>query len=230
MTCINPAPLWKILGFFLIFIFFLPIAAHPATDQQFLDNLLDGIEKKYTGTDFSADFVQQSHLDALDITEESSGKAYFSHPGKMRWEYHKPDVHQVITNGQKLWIYKPSDRQVIQGNAERLFKDGAGGGFLSDIGIMRKQFNVALKERTPQSARIQMKSTTSDPDIDRIVITVDRNTFEIRQVVTFNVYQDTTVFDFSNIRFTPLDEQMFEFMPPDGIDTIFMNEQTGESP
>ncbi|THB76265.1 MAG: outer membrane lipoprotein carrier protein LolA [Desulfobacteraceae bacterium] len=194
------------------------------SDQQLLDQLISGIETTYSNKGFSADFNQLSRLNALDITEKASGKAFFSHPGKMKWEYRSPDVHQVITNGRTLWIYKPDENQVIQGNADRLFKSGAGGGFLSDISMIRKHFEIKLKEANEQSVQIDMVSRTQNPDIASIVLTVDRKTFEITQVVTYNMYDDATRFDFSNIRFDQFDDSLFEFVPPAKSDVIQMSE------
>lgn len=207
-----------------ILLVFCLSAAIAQDDAVLLDDLLDGIETQYSRQGFSADFVQLSTLMALDITETATGTAYFSFPGKMRWEYETPDVHQIITNSKILWIYRQQENQVIQGNADKLFKAGAGGAFLSDISLIRKNFDITLKEITPEQARIDMSSKTDDPDVSSITITVDRHSYEIQQVITYNIYEDTTRFDFSNIRFFPVDEALFEFKIPENTDIIYMND------
>lgn len=201
-----------------------PAAVTALDDAALLDDLIKGIETKYSHHSFSADFVQLSRLQALDITEKATGTAYFSFPGKMRWEYKTPETHQIITNGQVLWIYRQQENQVVKGNADKLFKAGAGGAFLSDISLIRKNFNMALKEVTPEFAQIDLVSKNNDPDISSIVITVARQSHEIQNVVTYNVYEDATRFDFSNIRFKHIDESLFEFQLPENTDIINMNE------
>ncbi len=201
-----------------------PSNGYARDDTALLNDLLDGIEKKYTHHEFSADFLQLSRLQTIDITERAEGKAYFSYPGKMRWEYQKPDVHQIITNGKTLWIYNQEERQVIQGKADKLFKAGAGGAFLSDIAMIRKNFNIHIKEATPEFAQLDMVSKKNDPDISSIVIKVNRKSYEIQEVVTYNIYDDTTRFNFSNIKFKDLDNALFEFVIPENTDIIDMNE------
>lgn len=202
---------------------------HPAQtvanpDARLLEQILTGLDKKYSGQSFSADFVQLSRLAALEITERAAGKAFFSHPGKMRWEYETPDVHQVITDGKTVWIYKPDDSQVIRSDAVRLFGSGAGAAFLSDFSIIRDQFDITLKEATDTAVQISMVNRQKDPDLSSIVLTIDRQSHEIREVVTYNVYDDTTRFNFSHIRFDSLDDSLFEFTPPEKTDVIYMDE------
>ena len=112
------------------------------------EDILTALEQKYANKSFSTDFTQVSKLAALDITEKASGKAFFSHPGKMIWQYLAPQNHEIITNGKTLWIYRPEENQVMQGDASQFFKSGAGGAFLSDISLVRKNYNLSLKEVT----------------------------------------------------------------------------------
>ena len=89
--------------------FGIAAATEPENAQE---AVLSAIEKKYAGKSFEASFYQISKLEALDITEKASGKASFSHPGKMKWEYLEPEQHEIITNGKSLWIYRPEENQV----------------------------------------------------------------------------------------------------------------------
>ena len=86
-----------LLGCFIGINDFHPKDARADTPET--QEILNRIEKKYAGNDFSADFHQVSTLTALEITEAASGKVFFSHPGKMRWEYLVPTQHQIISDG-----------------------------------------------------------------------------------------------------------------------------------
>ena len=76
-----------------------------------LEQILDRMEKHYTGNNFQAEFIQESTVKAMDITDFASGKIFVRYPGKMRWEYEKPEKQVIITDGIKLWIYRPADNQ-----------------------------------------------------------------------------------------------------------------------
>ncbi|MEJ2100325.1 MAG: outer membrane lipoprotein carrier protein LolA [Desulfobacterales bacterium] len=109
-----------------------------------VDQILDRIEKKYTNSEFSADFIQRSYLKAMDIIDQASGKVYIKYPGKMRWEYEKPDRQIFITDGEKLWVYRPDDNQVQVGKAPSFFRGGKGASFLSDITLIRQKFEPLM--------------------------------------------------------------------------------------
>ncbi len=185
--------------------------------------LLAGIESKYANKGFSADFSQASRLTALDMTETAKGKAWFSHPGKMKWVYEGEDHHEIITNGQHLWIYRPEENQVMIGNAEAFFKSGSGGAFLSDIRQIRSDFTIEPGKSEANSEELILTPKKESPDLVKVYITVALPEYEIPMVVTENAYGDTTRFVFTNIRFNTPDTQLFEFTIPQGTEIIKMD-------
>ena len=184
--------------------------------------ILDGIEDRYAGKSFSADFIQTSTLSALDITETASGKALFSHPGKMKWQYLSPERHDIITNGTDLWIFRPEENQVMRGDAARFFQSGAGGAFLSDISLIRKNYTVSVKAATDEWVELLLEDKSDNPDIQRIIIQVSRNRFLISTVTTKNAFNDTTRFVFTDIRFQNIPDDRFEFTIPSGVNILDM--------
>ena len=187
------------------------------------EDILTALEQKYSNKSFSANFTQVSTLAALDITEQASGKAFFSHPGKMKWQYLKPQHHEIITNGKSLWIYRPEEKQVMQGDASQFFQSGAGGAFLSDISLIRKNFIINVKEVTANYVEIDLIAKKKSRDISSIIIRISQKTSEIERVVTYNAYNDTTLFEFGNIQFKKNNHEIFDFKIPEGVDIIDMD-------
>lgn len=199
-------------------------AAHCGQDQaSAADHILAGLEQRYANRGFSANFEQAARLTALDITENAKGKAWFSHPGKMRWVYDAPDSHEIITNGTDLWIYRPGEKQVMTGNAEVFFKSGAGGAFLSDITRIRKDFSITLDKTENSWAQLLLIPKKESQDLVSIRLTVSLPEHDIQTVVTENPYGDTTQFVFTNIRFNNPDPGNFDFNVPDDVEIIEMN-------
>ncbi len=194
-------------------------------DTPGTQEILNRMEKKYAGNDFSADFHQVSTLTALEITETASGKVFFSHPGKMRWEYLVPTQHQIISNGTSLWIYRPNENQVVRGDAQAFFNSGAGGAFLSNISLVRERYNARIENNGADTDHITLilEPKKESPDIKSIRIRILKINDHIVQVTTYNPYGDTTTLDFWNIVFKRIDMSMFEFTTPDGVDLIEMN-------
>ena len=180
---------------YLIVIFICCVFAFPVTAQEStsatLDQFLDGLEKRYSKKEFIADFSQVSKLKVLEIDETASGKALFSHPGKMKWEYLEPQQHQMITNGKTLWIYRPDQNQVLIGDAENFFKEGSGGSFLSDISIVRKKYTINIIENSELFFSLKLIPKRKTPEIQSILIIVSKKTYNIQRIITSNIYKDT---------------------------------------
>lgn len=185
--------------------------------------MLDGLERQYTGRSFTASFVQTSVLSALDITETASGRAWFSHPGQMKWQYQAPERHDIITDGKTLWIYRPDENQVMKGDAGPFFASGAGGAFLSDISQIREHFSVSVGDTTDQWVELLLDASPDNPDIQSVRIQVTRKECQIMKVVTKNKAGDITRFEFDDIQFQELPDTWFEFTIPPGTSVIDMN-------
>jgi outer membrane lipoprotein carrier protein len=80
----------------------LQVSAQAAESELTLEQILDRLEKHYTGNNFKAEFIQESTVQAMAITDFASGKIFVRYPGKMRWEYEKPEKQIIITDGFKL--------------------------------------------------------------------------------------------------------------------------------
>lgn len=209
----------------MIVILGMQFAASAAEQDRALEQLLEKIENTYAGTQFTAEFVQESTLKAMDITDFASGRVYVRHPGMMRWEYAKPEKQIIITDGNRLWIYRPDDNQVMVGSAPAFFRDGKGASFLSDIGLIRKKFEISLQSSpTDMFQELKLIPVEKTLDIAEVRLTVAPETSTVLRVVTINYYGDQTTIELINYRFTEdLDKSLFSFEMPEGVDIIQMD-------
>jgi len=190
----------------------------PAT----LSNILDGVEKRYAGPGFSAKFFQESLLKAMQISDTAEGSLTVKRPGKMRWEYTIPDAQTIISDGRTMWIYRPADNQVMVGKAPAFFAGGKGAGFLSDIRLIRKSFNIELqKAENDAYYRLRMVPKKESPDLADVILSVQKTSFRVDQVITHNAYGDETQITLSDYQFN-LDpkDNLFTFEIPDGVDVV----------
>jgi|SRR5579863_7697833 len=58
-------------------------------------------------------------LESGQLMREEAGKAYFLRPGKMRWEYEKPEKNLFLVDGKYVWFYAPADRTVTRVPADK---------------------------------------------------------------------------------------------------------------
>jgi len=194
-----------------------------------VDHILDRIENKYADSKFSADFIQKSTIKAMEITDLAAGKVYIKYPGMMRWEYEKPDRQIIITDADKLWIYRPEDNQVMTGKAPTFFRDGKGASFLSDIRLIRQKFDISLEQgKQGQSDlfyHLKLIPLEKTLDISAIRLMISRQTFNVLQVTTLNFYGDETRIDLVNSAFgADLEDSLFSFKIPEGVDVLQIDE------
>jgi outer membrane lipoprotein carrier protein len=198
-----------------------------ATESELsLEQILDLMEKHYTGNSFRAEFVQESTVKAMEITDFASGKMFVRYPGKMRWEYEKPEKQVIITDGIKLWIYRPEDNQVMTGSAPVFFRDGKGASFLSDIALVRKKFQISLGDSKDDFFyELDLKPLEKTLDVTDIRLTVTKNTFTVIRVITLNSYGDENRIEFLNHKFKEdLEDSLFTFQAPEGTDVLQLEE------
>lgn len=204
-----------------------PAAGRAAkTDSPDLNKIIRGLEQRYAGKAFKASFFQESILKAMQITDTAEGSVIVKPPGKMRWEYTIPDAQSIISDGRTMWIYRPSDNQVMVGKAPEYFGGGKGAGFLSDIGQLRESFTIESQPaQNDHYYRLKLMPLKATPDLTDIVMSVDKASFRIDQVVTHNAYGDETRIVLSDYQFGihPKDE-LFDFTIPKGVDVIQMEQ------
>ena len=191
-----------------------------------LAQILDGIEKQYTGKSFQAEFLQESTIKAMDITDFASGKIYVRYPGMMRWEYEKPEKQIIITDGHKLWIYKPADNQVMTGSAPAFFSDGKGASFLSNIKLIRQKFKITRElSKADYFYELNLQPLEKTLDVTDIHLSVTKKTFTVVRIITYNSYGDENRIEFTNHKFgVKLDEALFSFKIPPGADVVQLDE------
>lgn len=210
----------------LLIMLFSAACIFAAESNLDLQQILDRVETRYGGKGFQADFAQESTLKAMEITDFASGKVFVRYPGMMRWEYEKPDKQIIITDGFKLWIYRPTDNQVMTGEAPVFFRDGKGASFLSDIKLIRQKFNISLeKSKDDFYYELKLLPLEKTLDVSDIRLTVTKDTFTVIRITTYTSYGDENRIEFLNLQFNvQLDDSLFSFKIPKGVDVLQIDE------
>ena len=60
-----------------------------------------------------ADFLETYFDNGKEVRAEA-GIAYFSKPGRMRWEYVSPEANLYVVDGKWAWFYVPADHTVTR--------------------------------------------------------------------------------------------------------------------
>ncbi|HPD57378.1 MAG TPA: outer membrane lipoprotein carrier protein LolA [Smithellaceae bacterium] len=178
-------------------------------------------------TDFRADFVQETFNKSLKKTLAEEGIVYFKKPRNMRWDYTLPEVKKMIINPQKAWLYVPREKAAYVKKAADIFASGTIMRFLSGIGKLQDDFQIAYAEpeATDRNGNYLLRLTPREKSysLHAMNVTVDKNTYFIMQVSFEDFMGNTTTLKFSNLtRNTGLPDKLFKFQPPAGTNIFDM--------
>ena len=226
---------YKKLLFILVFIFFnhkafggevlSPENRNKTKETANLEEIVAGLEKKYSVADFSADFFQKSTIKAMDITDTAFGKIFVKQPDMMRWEYENPEKQTIISDGTTLWVYRPEDNQVMTGKSPSFFGGGKGAGFLADMSSLKKQFIITLEKTDKMFYVLKLLPKEKTSDMASIFLWLSKSSFSVLRINTYNSYNDETIISLSNIKFNQeLPDSMFKFFMPEGVDILSIDE------
>lgn len=196
----------------------------PATALT-VDEIADKVQATYQGfSDLQGSFLQRATNKLSGMTQEASGRLFLKWPGRMRWEYEKPESRLFLIDGKTLWSYSPSERQAMA-------QDVSGALATTPIGILfgmsslRRDFQVrpivhagtrdspeSLLELTPKGKGLAFK---------RVILGVDRASFLIRRLTVFDLYGNTTTVELSKQTVNSnLKDELFQFSPPPGTEVV----------
>lgn len=93
------------MGRFVLLLCTYSLSAQIGAGQDALPQL----EQKYrSATTLQATFLERYSENGKQLRMEA-GTAYFFRPGKMRWEYEKPEKSLFLVDGKYVWFYAPAD-------------------------------------------------------------------------------------------------------------------------
>ena len=169
--------------------------------------------------DFSAGFRQHYTYVAIGRVEESEGVVQVKKPGRVRWDYAKPDRRTLYVEGRTLWIWRPDDQ-------EAQVKRDFGGEQLSSAftflwgkGNLLKDFSpraVPAPEGLPKGDALELTPIKPMPGIEKLLFVVAKDGQVLASVVT-NPQGDINQIVFTGAKIDQgLPDSLFHFAPPKG--------------
>src|SRR5712692_2977629 len=94
--------------FALALLLFPPVATKEAME------LASRMEARYRAAKtLQATFLER-YAENGSVVRTEAGTAYFRRPGKMRWEYERPEKDLFLVDGKTAWFYVPADHTVTR--------------------------------------------------------------------------------------------------------------------
>jgi outer membrane lipoprotein carrier protein len=199
------------------------------------------LEAKYRDVRTLRAHFLQTYRDGHSGTQVESGTAYFSRPGRMRWEYESPESKLFIADGKTVWFFVPADRTVTR-SAMKESDDWrtplsllTGKAKLSDlcerIGLASSppdQAGVSVLECAPKQAtrgKSAPDTDVGDPlspgSYDRVLLEIDSTSGELADVRILQQGGVELEFRFGQWQEgLPLQNNMFHFQVPPGVAVV----------
>ena len=98
------------VGLFRLLIGLLAVSAFAADVP--LDDLLHGIETRYNHAQTLQVVFKYDYSAPGRPQRTESGTLLLRKPGRMRWDYSRPQGKLYVGDGKNLWLYTPSDNRV----------------------------------------------------------------------------------------------------------------------
>lgn len=183
------------------------------------------VQAFYDQTDtFSARFTQTYYHRLYQRYQRSNGKFYFDKPGRMRFDYDRPNGKVIVSDGSHFTAYDPGD----DGEAGQFVKAPVGDsslprafGFLTGQGRILDDYRVALlsSRRYRWSGPVlELRPRNTDPRIRRILLYVDgdpRRPGVVHRIRIDDHQGNRNKFEMRRMRFNrDLPASRFNYSPP----------------
>lgn len=201
------------LSFTLILIFFNVAIAEQVPIEQLKSFLA-------TTSSLTADFKQVTLDENEQPTQISYGEFFLSRPGKFRWSYKKPFIQEIVSSKNKVWFY---DADLEQVTIKKLDESLGSTPALLLSGDIDLEENYMLKQQGVDEDLqwIKLSPKNEESSFNYILIGLSGGVLGGMEL-SDNFGQLTRIY-FSNIkRNPPLDNTIFEFTAPEGVD-VFEN-------
>jgi outer membrane lipoprotein carrier protein len=192
-----------------------------------VDGVVDRLQATCAKTrDLSAQFRQTVTNRSLNAVREGGGSFMLKRPGKVRWEYDKPEPRLFVTDGKTLWDYSPVDKQVRIQEVGEAFSSRVPLSFLAGDCQLRREFSIAAVEHAATRAStsfmiLDLKPKHPEAGIARILLEVNLQTYTVEKTTVFDAAGNTTVVALANLKLnTGLGDQPFQFTPPAGVTVV----------
>tara|TARA_B100000586_G_scaffold43563_1_gene28145 strand:+ start:2464 stop:3108 length:645 start_codon:yes stop_codon:yes gene_type:complete len=201
-----------LLALLICVLFNVSLAQQGALEK--LNSMLVSIES------LKADVVQLIVESDGGILEESKIKMYFKKPNGFYWETITPFKELIVTNGVKLWNYQPDLEQVVIEDWDSSKSELAAQLLNGETENLGSDYQIEqLYSDDSGDHQFTLTPLATDSVYERISISFV--TSELDQIYLNSKNGQQTVWRFVTIeRNESLEDSVFEFNPPAGIEII----------
>src|ERR1700682_1621867 len=220
-------------------LFALVLFLSPLTGSREAAQLASRMEARYrSARPLQATFLER-YAENGRVVRTEAGTVYFRRPGKMRWEYERPEKDLFLVDGKTAWFYVPADHTVTRVPAKQ------SGDLRTPLALLAGEMRISricsrveiadkVKPLREGDAVLRCKVRGQKQDAaasaeeaesvlgaggsDAVFFEVARDSGELARLIVRQAGGVEVEFRFENWRFDPvMPDAMFRFQPPAGV-------------
>jgi outer membrane lipoprotein carrier protein len=196
--------------------------AKEAAAKDPAQDLAARIQKFYETTkDLHARFEQTMET-GVGKKRTATGELWLKKPGRMRWEYQKPERKLMVADGQSLWVYEPEDQQAFRQSLTSSSLPSSVS-FLWGQGRLADEFDVAIEKAPPAGVGgegitvLKLVPKKATAQYRYLLFAVNDKTGMVVETVIFDQQGGTNDMKFRDIELNKnVGDDKFKFTPPVG--------------
>lgn len=187
-------------------------SAAPIDPPNALESFLSGLDT------FSAGFEQTLLNELGEELERSIGTLYVERPGRFHWGYWEPFPQIIVSDGRSLWIYDEDLEQVTIRDVTASIEDSPAALLGGDVDV--DAHYVVIESGEVDGVR-WLDLTPRDIESQYETVRLGFREGELAGMELFDNLGQKTRIEFQDVRRNPpLEDGLFEFSPPAGVDVI----------
>lgn len=167
---------------------------------------------------FKAEFEQTVFDENLRPLQSTAGTMVLERPGRFRWDYAKPYEQHIVGDGEKVWIYDVDLEQVTVRSQQEALGDTPAQ-LLSTTEPLETNFEITPLGEQKSVLWFELVPKAADSQFHRV-----RLGFDQQMLVRMELEDglgNTTLLEFHEPkRNVALDNMLFRFEPPPGVDVV----------
>lgn len=202
-----------------------------------LRTLLDRMQRRYDqAKNLRARFSQTYRRAVVGRVTVSTGTLSFKKPGRMRWDYEKPEPRMFLSNGRVLWMYEPTEKQAFKQDL-KTSQLPAALAFLMGKGKITDEFDVSFAKQAkdakdklpgrPEDIRLALSPKQPQSTYKSILFVVDPKEYLVRESVLVDAQGNSNHFVFEDLVVNgKMSDATFRWNPPAGVRVVDTNQMS----
>jgi len=212
----------------LILVVLFAVQNTASAEEKNLDSVLDQVQSTYERiNDFHAKFTQEATIRSLNQVQRADGEVWLKKPGKMRWNYYRPNREEIVSDGSKIWFYNQEEKQVVESSLIEVMDTPTTTTLLSGLGNIKEQFNARFSDSAfadqdgSYLVDLLPRGNSAEEEYNKVTIAVDRKSMLVNTIYLYDPFGNLTKVNLHDIKINKgVSDSLFNFKVPKGVELI----------